>query len=326
MSKKVKMAIIGCGDFLRWQADDIKNSKYLEVAKLYDPKKEASAKFAKELGGKTVNIEDEIISDPEIKVVAQFVPPWIRGTQFIRLAKAGKHIITTKPLASTVKECKSIVMSAKKFNIRAGVIYNRTGDGFIQTAKNVLENGTLGKLALYRQDWIHAYPKWNKWATDPKKNGGPFMDAMIHNLNSANYLMGREIASKSFFSENLAHPELSCADTEGMILKYKGGGIANLFITWAADLATYSLNGNDREHIDIFYLVTDKGWRITKEWRNDGCLLIASRDGKKMEIKVTPSKKTIYDEFIQHIGGKVFPERLVSLEDALADIVTVRNK
>ncbi len=325
MAKKIKMAIVGCGDFLRWQAGEIKDSGMLEVAKLYDPRKEQSAKFAEQLGGKAVDSEDDIFKDKEIRLVALFVPPWVRESQFLRAAKNGQNVITTKPLASTVKECKAIAAAAKKHKIKAGVIYSRTGDAFVETAKEVLDGGRFGKLALYKQDWIHGYPRWNKWAIDPDKNGGPFMDAMIHNLNTANYLMGSPIAKKTFFSDNLAHPELKCADTEAMVVKYKNGGVANLFITWAADLATYSTAGNDREHIDLFYLVTDKGWRITKEWREDGCFLVASREGKKKDVKALGARKTFYDEFVEHISGKPFPKRLVSLEDASNDIATVRG-
>ncbi|HOK04656.1 MAG TPA: Gfo/Idh/MocA family oxidoreductase [Victivallales bacterium] len=326
MTKKIKMAVIGCGDFLRWQANEIKNSKFVEVAKFYDPRKEQAEKFAKELGGKAVDSSDEIFNDSEVKLIALFTPPWIRESQFIEAAKAGKHIITTKPLAPTVKECESIVKAQKKYNIKAAVIYSRTGDAFVETAKKILDDGKFGKLALYKQDWIHAYPKWNNWATDPKKNGGPFMDAMIHNLNTANYLMNRPVVSKTFFSENLSHPQLKCADTEAMIVKYKGGAMANLFITWAADLATYDTTGNNREHIDIFYLITDKGWRITKEWRKEGCFLIASREKIKKEIKVIPIKINIYDAFVRHIGGDLLPRILVSLKDAYSDIKMICEK
>ncbi len=100
---------------------------------------------------------------------------------------------------------------------------------------------------------------------------------MIHNLNLSRYLMGRPVTGATFFSEKLAHPNLTCADTEALKLQFAGNGSALLFITWAADLAVFSTDGNDREHIDIFYLVTDQGWRITKEWGEGGAQIAASR-------------------------------------------------
>jgi predicted dehydrogenase len=325
MASKIKLAILGCGDFLRWQAEDIQKSGNVEVAKLFDPRKAEAEKFAAMLGGKAVDTEDDIFTDPDIGIVALFVPPWVRKEQFLRAAKAAKHVLATKPFGSTDEECQAMVAAACQAGIKGGVIYNRTGDSFVETAKSVFDEGRFGRLALYKQDWIHAYPQWNRWATDPDKNGGPFMDAMIHNLNTANYLMGRPVVGKTFFSDNLAHPSLRCADTEAMVVKYQGGGVANLFITWAADLETRSTDGNDREHIDLFYMVTDQGWRITKEWQQDGCFLVASREGKKESVKVEPAPQTVYDAFAAHLAGAPYPRHLVTFEEAAHDIAMVRN-
>lgn len=325
MGDTLNLGIVGCGDFLRWQADDIRRSKRVKVVKLYDPRRAEAEKFAAMLGGVAVDGEDEILGDPAVDAVALFVPPWVRRDLFVRAAREGKHVITTKPLGSTVAECEVMQEAARGANIKAGAIYNRTGNAFVETAKRVFESGRFGRLALYRQDWIHAYPKWNKWAVDPDKNGGPFMDAMIHNLNTANYLMGRPIAACTLFSDNLAHPELRCPDTECMVARYEGGGVAHLFITWAADLATHSTEGNDREHIDLFYMVTDKGWRITDECRAGTRCLVASREGKQEEVPVENAAQTCYDAFAEHVADGAYPRVFATLEEAARDIAAVRR-
>jgi predicted dehydrogenase len=323
--KTRSIAIFGCGDFLRWQADSLKASKAVKVAALYDPDQARAQKFAEQLGGRVVANPDEVFADASIDMAALFVPPWVRKGLFLKAAAAGKHIIATKPFGSTTAECEEMSAAAAKAGIKAGIIYSRTGDPFVEGAKALLDSGRLGKLALYKQDWIHAYPQWNTWATDPEKNGGPFMDAMIHNLNAACYLMGKPILETAFFSDRLAHPALKCADTEAMIVKFFGGGVANLFITWAADLATHSREGNDREHIDLFYLVTDKGWRITKEWRAEGPCLIASREGKQEIIPCSMPAETPYDLLAAHIDGGAYPRVLATLADATRDIALVRR-
>ena len=85
--------------------------------------------------------------------------------------------------------------SRRRAKVRRGVLYGRSGDGFACMARQALASGEIGTLALYRHDWLHHYPQWNTWALDPAKNGGPFMDAMIHNLNLARYLMARPMRS-----------------------------------------------------------------------------------------------------------------------------------
>jgi predicted dehydrogenase len=319
------IAIFGCGDFLRWQADSLKNSGAFRIAALYDPDQARAQKYCHQFGSRVVADPDAIFADESIDLVALFVPPWVRKGLFLKAAGAGKHVITTKPFGSTSAECREMTTAATRTGIKAGVIYSRTDDPFMEAARDLFASGRLGRLALYKQDWIHAYPQWNNWATDPEKNGGPFMDAMIHNLNAACYLMDQPVGKTAFFSDRLAHTDLKCADTEAMIVNFAGGGVANLFITWAADLATHSREGNDREHIDLFYLVTDQGWRITREWRDGRPVIVASRDGRQEVIPCPPIAQTPYDAFAAHVDGAPFPRVLASLSDATRDIALIRR-
>ena len=152
------------------------------------------------------------------------------------------------------------------------------------------------------------------------------MDAMIHNLNLARYLMGRPVTAASFYSEKLAHPDLTCADTETLKLTFAENGSALLFITWAADLAVHSTDGNNREHIDIFYLVTDEGWRITKEWGQDGARIAASRGGEQRAWPAARLEGSVFDRFASAArSGGPLPEDIVSVEMAAEDIRLLRT-
>ena len=261
MNKIFNIGIIGCGDFLRLEKDNLLKTQQAKVVSLFDPATEKASHYAELLGGKTVCSAEAIIADPDIDMVAIFVPPWLRKDLFVSASQAGKHIIVTKPLANSIEAVDAIADVATG-PARYAVIYNRTNDPVIEQLKQIFDSGEIGKLALYRQDWLHHYPQWNKWALDREKNGGPFIDAMIHNLNSARYLMGRPAVKGTFFSDQLAHPDVLSADTESLKLDFQDGGTALLFITWAADMGLYAQDMNDREHIDMFYMITDQGWRV----------------------------------------------------------------
>jgi predicted dehydrogenase len=323
-SKTYQMGILGCGDFLRWMAPAIKGSQNVSVRWLFDPMQERAARYTAELGGQVAGSHAEIFSDPKVDIVCLFVPPWLRTDLWIQAAQAGKHILATKPLVASISDCERITALGNP--TRCGVLYGRSGDGWSVALKRLLDSGEIGKLALYRQDWLHHYPQWNTWALDPSKNGGPFMDAMIHNLNLSRYLMGRPIVEATFFSEKLSHPDLACADTETMKITFAGNGSALLFITWAADLAVYSTDGNNREHIDIFYLITDQGWRITKEWTTNGAQIIASRAGVKQTWQSENLGGSVFDRFVKALdSGSELPEDIVSVEMAIEDIRLLRT-
>lgn len=327
MSKKLRIGIVGCGDFLRLQESVINQSQHVEVAALFDPAKDRCEKFAaKWPGSRACQSAEEVLDAPDVDIAAIFVPPWLRKGLFVRAAQNGKRIITTKPFASTVEECDEMKAAVKKAGVAAGVIYNRTESRLAVTLKRLLESGRFGQLALFKQDWIHHYPQWNNWALDPQKNGGPFMDAMIHNLNIARYLMGRPATRGTMFSDKHAHPELPCADTEFLKLDFTQNGSAHLFITWAADLRVDSQAGNYREHVDIWYGITDQGWKLTEQQKDGTTVISATRDGKIETFPLTEITQTAFDALAAGIpDASGCYGTLASVDEAAEDIRIIRR-
>jgi predicted dehydrogenase len=322
----MRLGILGCGDFLRWQEEALKASERVQVKAVYDPNRERAEGWAEKLGATAAASEDDILKDPEIDLVSLFVPPWLRRDLFVRAADHGKHLLPTKPLGHTADACDAMVEAVRRNGVRCGVIYRTAGEPWLDAVKTLLDEGRFGKLALFRQDWIHHYPQWADWALDPEKNGGPFMDAMIHNLNIARYFMGRPMKTATWFSDRLSHPDLPCADTESLRLDFEGGGVAQLFITWAADLAVYSTEGNYREHVDLLYLVTDQGWHITEESQEGQAFVRVSRLGEDEWIEPKPLPATHYDRFAEAVEkGGPNPRDLPDVENAAEDVRLIRS-
>ncbi len=325
MNTKCNLGIFGCGDFLRWQADALQTSQRVQVAALYDPDRARAEAFANQVGGRAVVDGEEIFADPEIDIICLFVPPWLRRPLFDRAVAAGKHVLATKPVASSIADAEAMVSSAEG-KVRCGVFYGRTGDRWAEGARALFESGEVGRLALYKQDWLHHYPMWNNWALDPVKNGGPFMDAMIHNLNLARYLMGRPLTAATWFSERLSHPDIPCADTEMVKADFEAGGAAYLFITWAADLEVFNNTGNNRDHIDLFYMVSDQGWHLTKMVQDKCPGIFAKRNGEERFFAFPPLAATAYDRFIEAVeSGAPNPGDVPDLAHAAFDIRLVRT-
>lgn len=319
------LGIIGCGDFLRWMEPDLLKSEVTKVVALTDLDQGRAESYAAKLGGEVLENADRLIEHPAVDVVCLFVPPWLRKDLVVQVADAGKHIIATKPIASSVADCDAIA-AAVKDNVRCGVFYGRTGDSSVEALKRLFDSGEIGRLALYKREWLHHYPQWNSWAIDPEKNGGPFMDAMIHNLNAARYLMGRPLAAYTFFSDNLAHPELPCADTDLMKVDFAERGAAYLAISWAADLEVYSTDGNYREHIDLYYMITDQGWYVTLTENDDETQIRASKRGEVKTWAVAPLAVTPFDRFVEAVShNEPFDGDIVDVVMACEDIGLLRR-
>ena len=313
--------MIGCGDYVRWLIDDLNGSKRFSVSYTYDLDRNRSEKRAGELNAVAVESAEVIWNDPEVDIVLIFTPPWVRIGLFESAVRAGKHIITTKPLAPNLDDAlrlREIVGNS----VECAVFYGRTGNAAVEKLKQIFESGEIGRLALYKEEWFHHYPQWNDWATDPEKNGGPFMDAMIHNLNKAVYLTGDKVADFSFISENHAQ-ELKCNDTEFLKVDFRGGASAYLFITWAADLEVYSLTGNEREHIGISHMITDRGWYVSEVKENGKSRIRAKKEGEVKEWDIEPLPHTPFDDFV--LSMEAGTGQNSSLEMAVNDIMVLEE-
>jgi predicted dehydrogenase len=316
MTKILKAGLIGCGDYLRWEIDEINNSRYFKVKSTFDLDEMKSKSIAKKINAKAVESADSIFEDEEISIVMIFTPPWARKELFRKAVDKGKHIITTKPFGSNFQDSKDLaeIVQAK---VNCAVFYGRSGNANVEQIKRILGSGEIGKLALYKEDWLHHYPLWNDWATDPEKNGGPFMDAMVHNLNKSRYLMGSPVKKVEFISANYAQ-NLKCNDTEFMKIDFENGSSSWLFITWAADLEVFDPTGNDRVHYGILHMITDKGWYITEEEMDGIPIIKAVKESEVKTWEVEPLEYTRYDSFSVNLqAGKV---QEFDYRDALKDM------
>jgi predicted dehydrogenase len=313
--KVYRAGLFGAGDFARIQSPLLLKSRRVSVASVYDPNAEAARATAERLGAQAVESPDAIFADRSIDLALVYTPPFTRRELVEKAVAAGKDVITTKPLAPTLADARAIAEATA--NGRCLVIYKRTGNAQVQTLKRVLDSGEVGSMALYHHDWIHHFPYWAPWALDPGKNGGPLVDAMIHNLNTACFLAGREVTAFGYHGYRLAQ-DFAIPDTELLVVDFEGNATAHLSITWAADLAIYDAKANDRERIDVNFVVTDQRWLLRFETREGRPVLNATRDGHVRLYPVEAAPTTLYDRWAEDVEAGRPVE--TSTQEALRDI------
>src|SRR3990172_11803316 len=97
MSDRVRMASVGMG-FGFHESRHMTTVPEVELLAVCDNDHERADKAARELGVPAVYDYEAILSDPRIEAVAIFTPPYLHGTHMIQAARAGKHMVCTKPL------------------------------------------------------------------------------------------------------------------------------------------------------------------------------------------------------------------------------------
>ncbi|QNK63779.1 Gfo/Idh/MocA family oxidoreductase [Pedobacter sp. PAMC26386] len=95
---------------------------------------------------KSYNSVDELIADPEIELVIINTPNYTHFEFAQKALRAGKHVLVEKPFTVTAAEAKALFKEAKQQNLYILPYQNRRYDSDFLSAKDVVDNGKLGRL------------------------------------------------------------------------------------------------------------------------------------------------------------------------------------
>jgi predicted dehydrogenase len=206
---------------------------------------DANIDRAREVAGK-IGLErvtdsgQELIEDLSIDAIASFVSVDANPAICIAAARAGKHIMSVKPLARTIQEADSIVAAVRE----AGVIFNPAesrprGSQQNQLLRDWVSAARLGRIvsaSLSLNGGLpHAWPGADEpgWWVDPDRTpGGAWIDHSIYQIDLMRWLLGEEVKAISGRAGNLKYPELEVEDYGHAIVEFTGGAIATVEDTW----------------------------------------------------------------------------------------------
>lgn len=154
-----------------------REEKNQETAEFYGLAKERIYKDYREMAKAEAAREDKI---DFVSIVTPNATHYEIAKVFL---EAGIHVACEKPLCFTVEQAEELERLAKEKNLYFAVTYTYTGYGMVKQAKELIQQGAIGKIvnvnAEYLQDWLideigagnQTTTKLSVWRTDPEKSG-----------------------------------------------------------------------------------------------------------------------------------------------------------
>ncbi|MBC6989253.1 Gfo/Idh/MocA family protein [Hymenobacter sp. BT491] len=135
---------------------------------------------------------DRIADNPDIDIVYVVLPNALHADFVVRAAKAGKHVICEKPMATSAADCRRMIEACKKAGKKLGIGYR------LHTEPHNLEMMRLGQKEVYgpvkRIIADNGFTMGNNrpWRIQKKlSGGGPLMDMGIYCVQGALYTKGQ---------------------------------------------------------------------------------------------------------------------------------------
>ncbi|MCA9120775.1 MAG: Gfo/Idh/MocA family oxidoreductase [Planctomycetaceae bacterium] len=137
---------------------------------------------------------DELLSDPDIDVVDNCLPPHMHADVSVRALQAGKHVFVEKPMALTAAECNKMVTAAEKAGKQILVGHVLPYFPEYAQARKVIDSGKYGKVIGGSFKRVISDPLWLKDFYNPQTVGGPLVDLHVHDAHFIRLLFGMPTA------------------------------------------------------------------------------------------------------------------------------------
>lgn len=314
----INIGVIGCGKIAQVRhIPEYADNKNCKLVGFYDINLDRTKEIASQYGGVAYDSVDGLLANKDIDAVSICTSNDTHAGITIKALKAGKHVLCEKPMAITIEECEEMVKVAKETGKFLMIGQNQRLNRAHIVAKELIANGTLGKLITFKSTFGHGGPE--TWSVDPGKNTwffdkkkaamGAMADLGIHKTDALCFMTGQKVVATSATLTTLdkvgADDKLITVD-DNAICTYtlSNGAIGTMCASWtyygAEDNSTifYGTNGILRIYDDPEHTV--------KFIRKDGT--VEYFDADKIQTNDNQTKSGVIDLWVDCLVNNKAPE------------------
>ena len=176
----------------------------------------------------------EMLADPDLHAVSICSYPADHAKQAIMAAKAGKHLIIEKPVASHWGDCLSVKEAVEAAGVKTCVCFECRYSSQLITIKALIEQGLLGHIHYGEVDYYHGIGPWYgqfRWNIKKDAAGSSLLSAGCHALDALLLFMGNEVNELSSYSSTSSNPDFARYEyptTSVTLLKFRDGSVGKV--------------------------------------------------------------------------------------------------
>lgn len=158
---------------------------------------EDSARAAAEQAGfaRWFTRPEELIRDEQASLIDCSLPNHLHRDMLLQAFAAGKHVYCEKPLALDAAQARELAQAARRAGVKVGLTFNFRFIPALMRAKQLLEQGVLGRIYSFRAEFLHTgYQDPERpmsWRLRKEQSGGgALVDLGSHLIDLVRHLLG----------------------------------------------------------------------------------------------------------------------------------------
>jgi len=197
VSRPIGYAVVGLGSIAETAVlPALGNSKTSKLIALVSRDESRAQQVGAKFGVKhcySYENYDQCLSQPSVDAVFITSVNSAHAEQTIRAAKAGKHVLCEKPMATSVEDCRRMVEACRAHRVRLMIAYRKYFEPGSVALKKLVSSGKLGRLRHMFSSYTEIIDpgKAKTWQLNQKlAGGGSLMDIGIYCVNTMRWVAG----------------------------------------------------------------------------------------------------------------------------------------
>ncbi len=235
-----RIALVGCGRISANHFDAIRKVDGLTLVAVCDTVEERARTAGEAQGVPWFTSLAEMLARVECDVVVIATPSGLHPEHGVLAARAGKHIVTEKPMAISLAGADELVGACDEAGVHLFVVKQNRLNPPVQLLKRAIDRGRFGRLYL-----VNTTVRWSRpqeyydqapWRGTWKYDGGAFMNQASHYVDLVQWL-GGAVDSVVAKTATMAR-SIETEDTGVAVLKFASGALGTIEVT----MLTYPKN------------------------------------------------------------------------------------
>jgi UDP-N-acetyl-2-amino-2-deoxyglucuronate dehydrogenase len=238
--REVRIAFVGCGRISSHHFEALGRISGARVVAVCDILEDRAQSVGRKLGVPHFDDFAEMLRTAECDAVTIATPSGLHPEQGIMAARAGKHVITEKPMAISVEAADELVSACDVAGVRLFVVKQNRLNPSIGFLKRAVDRGRFGRIYM-----VNATVRWSRpqeyydqapWRGTRALDGGAFLNQASHYVDLVQWLAG-PVESVMAYTATLAR-RIESEDSGVAAIRFASGALGSMEVT----MLTYPKN------------------------------------------------------------------------------------
>lgn len=239
--RRIRIAVVGCGRIAESHFKAIEaHREELELVAACDSDPATLQRAQQQYGAAGFASLAELLKQADADVVALCTPSGLHPQQAILAARAGRHVITEKPMATRWSDGLRMVRECDEADVHLLVVKQNRRNSTLQLLKRALEKRRFGRIYMVTVNVFWSRPQSYydsaRWRGTWEFDGGALMNQASHYVDLVDWLIG-PVESVQAYVATLAR-NIQVEDTATVGIRWRAGALGSINVT----MLTYPRN------------------------------------------------------------------------------------